>query len=201
MIGLGPGILLSDSSVCNCNWMSGTEESLQMSLKQQLALNKAAICAAWFDALAATYPADTARFLKGNQDPFANPVGGNSRQSLEILLDLVLTDHDADKAKAALDVIVRIRAIQGFTPAQAVRFVFDLKTILRRHLAATAGDARVQREMADLDSRIDALALAAFDVYVGCREKIYEIKANEVRSKTFKAFARAGLIKDPSDES
>jgi hypothetical protein len=35
---------------------------------------------------------------------------------------------------------------------------------------------------------------------MACREKIYELKANETRNRTFKAFERAGLIKkDPGE--
>jgi hypothetical protein len=44
------------------------------------------------------------------------------------------------------------------------------------------------------------LGLLAFDIYMQCREKIYELKANEMKERTFKAFARAGLVKEP-DES
>jgi hypothetical protein len=29
-----------------------------------------------------------------------------------------------------------------------------------------------------------------------CREKIYELKANEEKDKIYKAFKRAGLVKD-----
>ena len=171
-----------------------------MSLPQQLALKKATLAAKWFDALAASYAADTARFLKGNQDPFANPVGQNSRQSLDALLDLVLGEYDAEKAAQALDVIIRVRAIQGFAPARAIHFIFALKEILRGQAAQAGGDMQWYAQMRVLEDRIDALAMTAFDLYMGCREKIYELKANEVRSRTFKAFARAGLVKEPPDE-
>ena len=53
---------------------------------------------------------------------------------------------------------------EDFTAAQAVAFVFLLKRILR-------DPAR--------DERIDALALRAFDLYMQCREKIWEIKAKQ----------------------
>jgi hypothetical protein len=32
---------------------------------------------------------------------------------------------------------------------------------------------------------------------MSCREKIYEIAANETRNQTFRAFKRAGLIVEP----
>jgi hypothetical protein len=44
--------------------------------------------------------------------------------------------------------------------------------------------------------RIDELSLIAFNIYVECREKIFQLKANEVRDRTFKALRRAGLVCD-----
>ena len=51
-------------------------------------------------------------------------------------------------------------------------------------------------ELTAFENRIDHLSLLAFDLYVGCREKIYEIKANEVKRKYFKLLDRSGFI-DP----
>jgi len=39
-----------------------------------------------------------------------------------------------------------------------------------------------------------------FDIYMMCREKIYELKANEVRNRTYRAFKRANLITENSPE-
>ncbi len=36
----------------------------------------------------------------------------------------------------------------------------------------------------------------AFDIYMACKEKIYQISANDMRSQALKAFKRAGLIAD-----
>ena len=169
-----------------------------MSLQKHLTRKKAAITDKWFELIVNSYPPDTSHFLQKNNDPFANPVGLNTRQSLDILFDLLVGDFDADKARAALDTIIRIRSIQDFTPANAVRFVMDLKLIVRK----TAGKndaASFSDALFGLERRIDELALMAFDVFVACREKIYDLKANETRSRIFSAFARAGLIKEPAD--
>jgi hypothetical protein len=48
--------------------------------------------------------------------------------------------------------------------------------------------------MNDLDRQIDEMAMAAFDIYVTCREKIYELKATESRNQFFGSLKRAGLI-------
>jgi hypothetical protein len=66
---------------------------------------------------------------------------------------------------------VRIRAVQNFTPSQAIGFVFDLKGLIR---AMAPADRQASKEMVVIESRIDALALLAFDLYMSCREKIYE---------------------------
>jgi hypothetical protein len=51
-----------------------------------------------------------------------------------------------------------------------------------------------QGDMNDLERGIDEMAMAAFDIYVACREKIYELKANESRKQFFGSLKRAGLI-------
>ncbi|MBI5550504.1 MAG: RsbRD N-terminal domain-containing protein [Desulfobacterales bacterium] len=165
-----------------------------MSVMAQLVSRKEAIAGKWLARVIDTYPPETARFLRGQQDPFANPVGQATRHSLNTLVDMLLAELDEAAARTALDPVIRVRAIQAFTPAQAVGFVFDLKPILRESLGPAAQNSE---ESALLEDRIDRLALIAFDVYMQCREKIYELKANEMKNTTYKAFARAGLIKDP----
>ena len=169
-----------------------------MDLLEQLAQKKNAIIKQWFDRLMETYPADTAQFLSSQKDAFANPVGQNSLQSLNDLFDHILTDFDPKTAQPIVDPIIRIRAIQDFTPAKAVRFVFDLKDVIHNAVHTEVSDHKDQRA---LYKRIDNLGLLAFDVYMQCREKIYDLKANEMRKRTLSAFDRAGLIKEPDDDT
>jgi hypothetical protein len=168
-----------------------------MELYQQLAQNKKDILNLWFETLMATYPADTAQFLRSQKDAFANPVGQNSLQSLSDLFDHIIEKFDPDTARPIIDPIIRIRAIQDFTPAEAVRFVFELKTVIEKKIQSDTNSLKYRH---GLYHRIDQLGLLAFDVYMQCREKIYDLKANEMRKRTLSAFDRAGLIKEPDDE-
>lgn len=163
-----------------------------MSSAPLLAAHQKKILKSWFQATIDSYPADTARFLRSQRDPFANPVGQTTYRSLEALLDGLIKGAGPDAITVALDPIIRIRAVQTFTPSMATRFVFALKGIVRQHLAPDGGDAG--GEMAELDRRIDEMALAAFDGYMACREKIFELKANESRNQFFGSLKRAGLI-------
>ena len=159
---------------------------------QLLAAKKQEILKSWFQATVDSYPADTARFLKSQKDPFANPVGQTTYQSLDALVDALTTGAGREVMTAALDPILRIRAVQTFTPSKATSFVFSLKQIIRQHLPGDGHDAGV--DMNELDRQIDEMAMAAFDTYVACREKIYELKATESRKQFFGSLKRAGLI-------
>ena len=163
-----------------------------MSSAQSLADKKQEILKSWFQVTVDSYPADTARFLKSQQDPFANPVGRTTYQSLETLVDALATGAERQVMEDALDPILRIRAVQTFTPSQATGFIFSLKQIIRRHLADSARNAGVDFD--ELDRQIDGMALAAFDIFMACREKIYELKASESRNQFFGSLKRAGLI-------
>ncbi|MCP4746972.1 MAG: hypothetical protein GY874_12670 [Desulfobacteraceae bacterium] len=174
-----------------------------MNFKKKISQHKETIAKKWFELIINSYPAETARFLKTRNDPFANPVGMSTRQSLEVLIDCLTDQIDQtgqDKARSALDTILRIRAIQDFTPAQAIRFVFDVKQVIRQTLSVEHSDSQTVKEMAALDRQVDELGLLGFDIYMKCREKIYDLKANEIKSRIYKAFSRAGIIKESLDD-
>ena len=166
------------------------------SLLTVLAENKPAISRKWFDLVANTYPPDTAALLKAKKDAFANPVGQTTRKGLDGLLDAVLGDMDPDAVSAHLDPILRIRAVQDFTPSRAIAFVLDLKNIVKRQFAAELRDPGLLAEYVDFAARVDRLALIGFDLYVACREQIYMLKVTTEKDKIYKAFHRAGLIVD-----
>ena len=46
--------------------------------------------ARWFDRIVDGYPAETARFLRDQSDPFANPVGAALRDELAPIFDAIL---------------------------------------------------------------------------------------------------------------
>jgi len=157
---------------------------------------KSAITKKWFDLTAQTYAPDTAEFLKRNKDQFANPVGATMLTGLQGLLDQLIHSMDPEILSSHLDPIIRIRAAQNFTPAQATAFILSLKTVLRKDLAKELRDRRVAAELIAFESKIDQLCLMAFDIYMQCRETIFQISANETRNRIFKAFERAGLVSD-----
>ena len=174
---------------------------MNMNLKQKLVEKKPAILKKWFDAVADTYPDNTAGFLKKKKAQFTNPVGYTLSEGLDGLDESLLQGMIPDTVSRFLDGIIRIRAVQDFSPSEAVAFIFQLKKIVRQELGnEIVQQQHMTEELAAFDSAIDDLALFSFDVYMKCREKIYEIKANEARNMTFRLLQQAKLIADNDDE-
>jgi hypothetical protein len=172
-----------------------------MELKDLLVQKKAAILKRWSDILLETYPPDAARFFEQEGDCFANPVGHTLLREMELLYGEVIGGLDAEKIASCLDRIIRIRAIQDFSPSQAVAFIYFLKKVIREELDREIRENRLDGELLKFDFRIDEIALIAFDIYMQCREKICEIRVEEVKNRVFSLLRRAKLIGDVSEIS
>lgn len=166
-----------------------------MKLEKILSQKRPVILKEWLDKIFQTYPAYSSRFLKKQKDRFANPIGYTLSNDIEILYDeLILGEElDPDKVVPALDRIIRIRAIQDFSASAAVAFIFLLKEAIRMVIKENRPDGDLAGELIAFESKVDSLALIAFDVYEKCRERIYEIKANHTKNQVSGLLRRAGL--------
>ncbi|HMK65910.1 MAG TPA: RsbRD N-terminal domain-containing protein [Thermodesulfobacteriota bacterium] len=167
-----------------------------MNLETLIAEKKSAILGRWFDLAIASYPAETASFLKSKKNRFANPVGFILSQELTPILDGLLQGVEVQTLKPFLDNIIRIRAVQDFAPSRALKFVFSLKETIRQELEKEIRENRLEQQLLILESRIDVLSLLAFDLFVQCREKIYDLKANEMKNRTVRLLKRAKLVEE-----
>jgi hypothetical protein len=170
-----------------------------MSLNNLLERNKDDIVKQWLVSVIDTYPADTSKFIKNQKDPFANPVGNTLSVNLGPLFDELLNEMDYKSIASYLYPILRVRAVQPIlSSSQSTGFIFSLKKVIREVLKKELSDPDILKELLRFESKIDELTLIAFDIYMKCREQVYEIKANEVRNRTFRAFERAGLLTEIS---
>lgn len=167
-----------------------------MSLKHLLSDKRSKIIKKWRDAIIASYPKDSRGFLKREKSQFANPVGNIIGQEIEALYDEVIKGEDTDKISSCLETIIRVRAVQDFTPSEAVAFVLQLKQIIREEVGN--GDSP---DMHVLDGAIDRVLLLAFDVYSKCRQQIYDIRVHEVKNQVGRLLERANLIVEIPEES
>jgi hypothetical protein len=152
-----------------------------MTLKDLLQEKKSAIAKRWLEDTLATYNRDTALFLRQNKDPFANPVGHSLRKGTRAIFESLLEGKELDTIRDHLKEIIKIRAIQDFSPSQALSFVFLLKKSIRTELGQTASKEGLTAELTSFETEIDRIALLAFDVFMRCREDVYNLRVNEVK--------------------
>lgn len=169
-------------------------------LKESLSKKRSAILKRWLDLILATYPPETANFLKKQDDPFTNPVGQTILQGIDGIFNDILNGAGSENAAAFLEKVIKIRAVQDFTASQAIAFVFLLKKAVREELKDEIDRDRLHEDLSLLNDRVDELALIAFDMYMKSREKIYELKSNEIKNMTFRLLQRANLISEVQQE-
>jgi hypothetical protein len=167
-----------------------------MQIATLLSQKKAAILDHWLNMIYESYPPETAIFLRKEKNRFDNPAGYRISEGLEGLYGALLQEMERDRVLTCLDEIIRIRALQNFTPSQALAFIFLLKNVIREELAGEILKENLAAELLDLESRIDGLALLGFDVYTKRREKIYEIKADEAKRRVSGLMRKTGLSED-----
>jgi len=157
-------------------------------LQNLLSQKKSAILERWFHLILETYPADTATIMRKDKDQFTNPVGSTISREIEVLFGKLCEGVHDEKCQASLDAILKIRSVQDFSPSKAVGFIFLLKRAIGETLKNDICKESVMDEWLKFQSRIDDLALQAFDIYADCREKICEIRVHQAKSEKEMAF-------------
>ena len=186
-----------------CSLGAGRLLWVSMNVTEICVARREELLGAWAEKFISSYPLQSAGFVRTSTDPFANPVGQTIRASLGVLFDAVIgLDASPREVKAALNDLIRLRAVQDFTPSQAVGPLFLLKDIMRAVLLgpdpAKSKDKKEQSGREDatrvclpageiLDgcfeaaARLDSLALLALDLYAADRERIFRMRVDEVK--------------------
>ncbi|MGW8193676.1 MAG: RsbRD N-terminal domain-containing protein [Desulforhopalus sp.] len=134
----------------------------------------------WTEYTLSTYT--SSGFFVRERDKFANPVGGNIREALGKLFLLLAKGADPKEFAQPLEQIIGIRAVQEFTPSQAVAPLNAVKHITREVFEADKERKHLVAELYDFEFAVDLALLAAFDIYMKYRERLYQVRINEIRS-------------------
>lgn len=168
-----------------------------MGLPEILRDKRDALAGRWRELVLETYPSESVAFLRQEKDGFRNPVGATVRQAIDTLTRALTGGAAREGPSAALDAMVRMRAVQNFSPAQTVGFVFLFRRALAEVLEAERADVS-SGELIALFARLDDLALEAWDRYAACRDKVSDLRAREATARTYTLLKRAGLLVDAS---
>ncbi|UCC78628.1 MAG: RsbRD N-terminal domain-containing protein [Candidatus Zixiibacteriota bacterium] len=143
---------------------------------------------------------DTAldQYFSGNlkindNDRFGNPVAYSISGGFETILDEIVAETHTARLDDALEEIVKIKSLEVEKPSMAVDFLLRLKTLIQNELADSAQNGISTGEMEKLNNDIDNLILSAFDIFMKCREKLYEIRSKEFIKRSYKLLERANI--------
>ncbi len=170
-----------------------------MALRDRLREKGPAISKRWVGDTLDTYSKDASAAFKRQKDPFANPVGHALRVGLTAVVEALADGKEPHEVCPHLDEIIRMRAIQEFAPSEALAFVFLLKEATRAELGNAVAEPSLAAELAEFDRRIDRIGLLAFDGYVSNREKVYQLRVNEMKRSVSKVVERMNRQGSPPD--
>jgi hypothetical protein len=92
--------------------------------------------------------------------------------------------------------------VQDFTPSKAVNFIFILKKVVREELKKEIRQDQIDDELLSFESKVDDLALFAFNIYMQCRDQLNQLKVDELKRMTFTLLKKANLMYEiPMEES
>ncbi len=166
-----------------------------MNLDKLIKEKKTQILKLWILKFTNTYPEESAQFFRGGPGQFANPVGHTFRSNLDKIFDELFMEYDSKKMQGLVDPIVRIRAVQGFDPSEAVCFVPMLKQSVWEICGKEVTRQDHISEWLDFIERLELLTYTSFDVYMRCREQLWKQKAEFTNSRTHKLLEKANLLK------
>jgi hypothetical protein len=154
----------------------------EMDLKGLLVGKKSSILQRWLDLTLETYPPEAQNFLGKEGDPFGNPIGSTIRNGLEDIYRELLRGEDS-QIGPFLEDIVKIRAIQNFSPSVAIAFLLFLKQVIKEEMGKEIQENWLFGELWELEARIDRLTFRTFDLYMECREKLHRIRIKELKNR------------------
>jgi hypothetical protein len=168
-----------------------------MDIIESIRENKLEILDAWFKLTIDTYPQESGKFFLEHSRQFTNPVGFTIHEALEKIFNGMFGEAPAE-LNEGLEEIIRLRAVQDFCPSEAVGFILKLKGILIKNIPGLSA-ADIQYQI--VEDKIDGALLMAFDIFMNSRERIYEIKATEVRNRTSRMIERLSRKYDLLDDN
>lgn len=160
-----------------------------MALREFLLSKREVILERWLLDVLESYPDQSRHFLSQVKDPFANPVGATLSKELAAILDGMLAGSDLAAIASPLETVIKLRSVQDLTASRALAFIFTLKQISREVVNSSTekeiSTPEAAREALAFDAKVDQLALDAFDLWSATRERMSDIRINEMKRSLF----------------
>jgi hypothetical protein len=147
----------------------------ESSLHDRLRQKQEPILNDWFLRIAEGHSEAAAAFLVKQSDRFANPVAHAFKDAIAAIYQALVDGGDIDRD--VLEYAMKIKAVQEHDAPKGVAFIYLLKDIFRKMPAGFISE----NERMSLESRIDAIAAVASEMFLANRCKIAELAGKSVQ--------------------
>lgn len=137
---------------------------------------------------------ESSAYLSREVDQFTNPFGYHVEECFKGILEAITGEFDWQVLDPYLEKLAQIRAVQEGVPSKAVKFFVDLKGIIRENFGDDILKKFGLEAFLRLEDRINALLIRYVDFYQRYRERLFEIRLDEIKRNNFLLLKRAGLI-------
>jgi len=155
--------------------------------------HSSAIRKSWFKALVSEYPEESARHIGSSTDEFANPIGHVIGEVADSMVKGLAEGAPASELAERMFPLIKIKAVQSFTPAEAMNCLLALKRMVLSRLK-TSGHEDAEAIAASVDLLFDEMLCLCFNLYCQCRDKLHEVKEDELKRNLFMLLKRSGAL-------
>ncbi len=154
---------------------------------------KSVIVQKWLDGIVDCYSPTTASFMKAKKDPFLNPVGHALSSLIDGIFSYLTNRCSYGDIKPVLVDAIKILVVQDMPSSRGLGFINMVKKVVRAELKKEIKKENLFSELLVFESKVDEVLLKAVDIYIANIAKLYEIKANDIKNRTFKLLRMANL--------
>lgn len=167
-----------------------------MKFDNLLATRKQLLTEQWFKRVVLSYPADAGKYLGDDTKQFGNPVGFIISKELSVILDELTKEKFSEAIIPSIENIIRIRAVQDFKPSEATAFIHYIKDITRNEFKEYLTNDEFLSDYFEFCVKVDYVSGLALNFYMEAREKLWEIKTNELKARTYVLLEKIGKKKE-----
>ena len=150
-----------------------------MTLRDFLEEKKNILLQRWFERILEDYPPESHAFFRDNKSPYSNPIGFTLRRGMEGIIDGILLPATVEGARAILEPVMKVRAVENLPPSQGGKFILPLREVISEIVSEARKQDPLGQEWLDLNSQITQLALLGMNLYSECREKVDQLRIRE----------------------
>ena len=174
-----------------------------MNVFDYLKENSGSVTAEWRKAVYDSYPDGSGKYLTGNKDKFANPIGWAINNAIPSIYKELVGDMDYANIANSLNDFIKMRAVQKFSTDEALGFFQELKKLVRNRTKEWFTDSDFVESLLTFESRVDKAFSIAMGLYIEDKIKIAEIRTLEEKKRNQKMITRLSekynLIDDTSN--